>query len=150
MYHSVTAMCMCAHFCYRVVHCGYGLVHCGICAKGQLNRVINILINSLNAWWCIYTLGYLLMINSCNGLSHVQCQAISWMESFGIHPRAISQEIIPISNNEIRSKIENPKLYLHLPGVNELCISHLLLQKHEEKKVWVSVSTVSSNLPVFD
>ena len=38
MHHSVTEMCTCAHFCYKMVHCGiwHRQVHCGICELGQL------------------------------------------------------------------------------------------------------------------
>ena len=37
MYHSVTEMCKCAHFCYKMVHWDIWLMHCWICQLGLLS-----------------------------------------------------------------------------------------------------------------
>ena len=85
MHHFVTEMCTCAHFCYKMLHCGI-FIWCFVGFVSRPNFLTLITVQIITVWlflphWGRVThicVNKLTIIGSDNGLSPSRRQAITW------------------------------------------------------------------------
>ena len=79
--------------------------------------------------------GIIELVNICSGKGLLP-DGVSSVRSYGIHLKAISQEMLKISVFDMSLKMSNLRLQPHLPGANELTMEfHFFLTKYRHGNV---------------